>query len=899
MRGRSLKLQAWGFVWKSLLGVLIVVSLPLQALAGTGASSVLVTPANGAAVGPQSISFSWTAVPDVINYTVWIGTTPGAKNALYYSTASTTSPADTTSMTASLQPGTTYYVTVWTLTAAGYTTTASSFQTQSTSYLTAPKNGATVSPLTQFAWVSVPGAINYTLSVGTTPGAKDAFYYTTANSEDSGEITSTSANLQPGATYYATLSTLTSSGYAESTSTFQTSAMAYLTFPANGATNVNPFKPFTWTAVPSVQVYLLLVSPTGYSKWDNFASDFASTVTSGYVWALQPNTSYYATLCTQSNSGLVCSKSNFTTAEAQEPPSENTFYSNIESLTGQVRLMAPSPGNVPQAGSYLYQSMLDHNHPHTNYGASCGDFAIALAALLTENGVLARVRQSTLDGADVHVITEFWDMFNQKWQIADATFGVVYFDPNAGIGQGVEDVSSLLTSGNTSGITPIWVTSHGSSYMTGYYMDPISYYNNPYPYGNSEEEQLVYDNVPNSPLPLLNPFILGQSNSVSSAYMFYFANPGDQVTINNAGTSLTIKPTSAAGWAQTYFLYSGWSIVSPIPSGMQIFTPKGFQSLVANASVLTTPSSGATVSSQNIQFSWTSVPGVINYTLWIGTTPGAKDALYYTTAHAPDPTAITSTSASLQPGVTYYTTLWTLTSTGYTTTTSTFQTAYSSVLTAPANGATVSPRNIQFSWTAVPGVIDYTLWIGTTPGAQDALYYSTSSTSNPSGVTSMTASLQPSTTYYVTLWTLTSAGYITTTSTFSTGNTSYLTTPTNGATVAAQNIQFNWTLVPGDINYTLWVGTTPGAQDALYYTTAHTSNPGGITSTSASLQPGVTYYVTLWTLTAAGYTTANSTFQTASTTYLSAPANGATVSTMTQFTWLSAPGVINYTLWVG
>ncbi len=958
----------------------------------TAATSYLTAPANGATVAPRNIPFAWTAAPGVINYTLWIGTTPGAKDALVYSTNSKSNPAGITSTTATLKPDITYYATLWTKTSAGYTTTTSTFQTAATSYLTAPASGSTVASRNiQFKWIAVPGVINYTLWVGTKPGAKDALYYSTSSTSNPTGITGTTATLQPSTTYYATLWTKTSAGYTTSASTFLTAARSYLTAPANssitspeqaqfarivepvaassallqgssagagdsyqgsgttatsvtstlnsgvthsarpstydnsqwsssdsvfttntggpqfvtpanGATGVNPFQPFKWNQVPGAESYLLLVSPTNYNTWDNFAADLAPTVSSAYVWNLQPSTLYYATLCAQTVSGWPCSNSTFTTAPAPEPLARGAFYATIRNLTGQVRLMTQpttQPGNnIPVAGTYLYQSMLDHYRNPAN-GASCGDFAGALADLLTKAGVLSRVRQSTLDGGDVHVIPEYWDLFNNKWQIADPTFGVMYFDPDTGMGQGVEDLNALLLSGNLSDITPLWVTNKGSSYATTYYMDPITYYNNPYPFGLTEDEQLVYNNVPNSPLPFLTPFNLSAQHPFG-AYMFHFAGQSDQVTIDNAGTNVTIAPISSSGWAQTYGLYSGWAIVSPIPSGMKIYTPRWLSFPTATTAVLTSPSVSATVSPLNIPFTWTAVPGVINYTLWIGTTPGAKDALYYTTAHAHNPAGITGTTATLKPGVTYYATLWTLTSAGYTTTTSTFQTAATSYLTAPASGATVSPLNIRFTWVAVPGVINYTLWIGTKPGAQDALYYSTSATSNPTGITGTTATLRPGATYYATMLTLTSAGYNTSTSTFRTAATSYLTVPAAGATVSPLNIPFTWTAAPGVINYTLWIGATPGAKDALYYTTAHALKPAGITGTTATLKPGVTYYATLWTLTSAGYTTTTSTFQTAATSYLTAPASGATVSPLNiRFTWVAVPGVINYTLWIG
>ena len=839
----------------------------------------------------------------MVNYTLWIGTTPGAKDALYYSTAHTSNPAGITSMTTSLQPGMTYYVTLWTLTSAGYTTTTSTFQTSATSTLSAPANGATVSPQNiQFNWAAVPGVVNYTLWIGTTAGAKDALYYTTAHTSNPAGITSTTASLNPGVTYYVTLWTLTSAGYATTTSTFQTAAMAYLTSPTNGATGVSQFQAFTWTLVPGAQAYELVVSPTGFNVRDNFNAEFAGNVTSGYVWDLQPNTEYYVALYTKTASGGATAHSTFTTSAAPLPANRSDFYNQIKTLTAQVRLEASSPGNAPMLGSFLYQNMVDHLATPAS-GASCGNFATALTDLLTQNQILSRLRYTTLDGADVHVLTEYWDPYNSRWQIADATFGVMYLDPNSDIGQGVEDLNALLLAGNLSAITPLWVTNGGSFYATTYYMDPVTYFNNPYPYGMLQSFQQVYDNVPNSPLPYLQPFTLGSAPPADSAYMFWFANSGDQVTINNAGKIVTVAPISSSGWASTVELYKPWSIVSSVPSGMQIYTPQWLASFpIPDAAALTSPSSGAIVAPNNICFNWTAVQGVINYTLWIGTTPGAQDALYYSTSSTANPAGITSMTASLNPGATYYVTLWTLTSAGYTTTSSTFQTSATSTLSAPANGAMVSPQNVPFSWTAVPGVVNYTLWIGTTPGAKDALYYSTAHTSNPAGTTSMTASLNPGVAYYATLWTLTSAGYTTSTSTFQTAGSSILSTPANGATVSPQSIAFSWTLVAGGLNYTLWVGTRPGAQDALYYSTKSTSNPSGATSTSATLQPGTQYYVTLWTQFSSGYETTTSTFQTSLTAAVVSPANGSAnldPAVPIPVSWTPVSGATSYELTLG
>ncbi len=204
-------------------------------------------------------------------------------------------------------------------------------------------------------------------------------------------------------------------------------------------------------------------------------------------------------------------------------------------LPGQ--LMTQGMTNHATPGTPLYQEMLDHGQNPNQ--VSCGYYTITLLDQMTPNQIyLGRYRQITVDGVDGHVIAEYWDPFNNKWQIADSTFGLVYFDPNTEMGQGAEDVNALLLAGNLSDIDFLWVTSNGSSYMTNYYLDPITMYNNVYPFGNLTISSLVLNYVPNSPLPFLNTSSLGAQGTLG-IYIFQFANQSDQLTVNNAGTLVT------------------------------------------------------------------------------------------------------------------------------------------------------------------------------------------------------------------------------------------------------------------------------------------------------------------------------------------------------------------------
>jgi hypothetical protein len=347
--------------------------------------------------------------------------------------------------------------------------------------------------------------------------------------------------------------------------------IARLNTPYDGATGVSQFQEFTWNPVPDALVYLLIISPTNYDTWDMYNESFVQSVSSRYVWGLLPNTYYYADLCTQKLSGWACSKSNFTTGPTDPLPDRQLVYKMVQSLTSKVRLMTLGMTGPPKSGTPLYQEMLDHGQ-NPSY-VNCTFFAFTLLNLMTANQVLGRYRTLSLDGVETHAITEYWDPFNAKWEVADPTFGLVYFDPSSQLGQGAEDLNALLLSGNLSGMTPLFVTNNGSAYMTNYYMDPITLFNNPYPFDDTDDVTLFNNYVPNSPLPFLNPSSLG-AEGTWGIYKFQFANQSDSITINNADSLVTVTPENTEGWATVIILLNGWYVTSPVPPEMNMYTLK-------------------------------------------------------------------------------------------------------------------------------------------------------------------------------------------------------------------------------------------------------------------------------------------------------------------------------------
>ena len=837
---------------------------------------------------------------------------------------------------------------------------------QTSASLTAPANNASnldpTAPIT-FTWASIPGAQSYVLDLGTTPGAQNAYA--------SGNVQSTSlqVQLQASTTYYATLWTNSSAGSYSSSLSFNTgTSIGSFTAPLNGATNVDPFAPITWTGPSDTLSYELYVStqPRGTDLYFSFG--LPPTVTSRLPWGLQPSTTYYARLYTLKADGLHYQDIQFQTAAAGALPNRATFYTTMASLTAQVRGMTAGSSNNANPGTVLYQVMLDRGINPAQNGADCTSFAFALLNVLSSSGLLARYRAITLNGVDSHAIVEYWDPFNAEWSVADSTFGLMYFDNTAQSGWSADDVSQALRDGNVASIPIEYVSPYYDYFMRTYYTDPITLYNNVVPMGGDNITAAV-----NPPQPFLNAQSTNAAIGQANIYTALFAGSSDSFSVQNSSLGVVkFAPYQTSLWSTEEGLYQGWTETSQPPTGMQLYTYKwvltynglagltspvngsvgvsywggvqfawtsspgadayklqvgtsaggsdiyngsATQTLTANVAAqpsttyyvrlwterpqgwfyqdtvfttamptaqLISPVNGATSVASPVTFTWTSVPNALSYALWLGSSPGADDVLYFSTA------AATSTVANLSPAKTYYVRLWTKTSIGYTYVDSTIQTASTpntSTLISPANGATVSPQ-AQFTWTPVPNVTYYQLYLGSSVGASD--YYNSYGTT----ATSRSLALQPGKMYDARLWTFANNAWSHTDSTFQTSATSYLTAPANGAKVSPQ-AQFTWTTVPNVTYYELYLGSSVGASD--YYNSYGTT----ATSLSLTLQPGRTYYARLWTFANNVWSSIDSVFQTSATSYLISPVNGATVSPLAQFTWTAVPNVTYYQLYLG
>ncbi len=305
-------------------------------------------------------------------------------------------------------------------------------------------------------------------------------------------------------------------------------------------------------------------------------------------------------------------------------------------------------------------------------------------------------------------------------------------------------------------------------------------------------------------------------------------------------------------------------------------------------STLTAPIDGATGVNPLQPIQWTEVDDAEAYVLWVGTSPGAKDVVntveLQQTAYQP---------AYLPPNQTLYARIWTRVGGIWRFSASTFSAApLTATLTVPADAATnVSPLQL-LQWTSVSNAQAYVLWVGTSPGANDAV-----NTVELQQTSYQSAMLPANQTLYARMWTKVGNVWRYTDSTFATASlTATLISPANGATNVNPLQAIQWTAVLNAQAYVLWIGTAVGAHDVV--------NTVELQQTSyqpPALPAGRTLYARMWACVGGVWRFTDSTFTAASlTASLTAPPDGATnVGPLPLFQWTSVLGAQAYVLWVG
>jgi hypothetical protein len=526
---------------------------------GTGVAN-MVYPTDKATNVDPALPFRWSSDPRALAYQISIGTSIGANDVF------ATGQLMETSAVLRIPAAGIYYVRLSTIREDGVRYVDSSFQAGDyIARLTQPGNQALMDPYAAFTWTNVSGADAYYLIVGSSQGARDVF--------DSGETNGTSIvvpNLVPGSTYFARLFTYRAGFWYSVDTTFLAGrALATLSDPQDGAF-VSPLETFSWSMPDFAgDAYYLIIgsSPGARDIFDSGGLQGTSVQPTG----LDFGKTYYATLFTLKGGFWIPTSSTFTTLDQNSTPNLSTlrtsFYSQVQQTTAAVRLMADPTNNAPVPGSPLAAFLQSNNLQ----SATCVEYSTVLKLQLAQVGVKSRLRYMTLTGtsSEAHTTVEYYDPFLQKWSLADATFGALYFDPATQTGQSVEEVQALVLAHNFANIHITTVTDYGDSIFRAYYMGPLTLYTNVTP---PDQISAVIGPQPNSPFQFLQESPVQDAVGQRGTFVFGFGDASEQLQIlNSDGTSTTLVPRDGTLFSTAITLPKGWGIGSAVPD-IKVYT---------------------------------------------------------------------------------------------------------------------------------------------------------------------------------------------------------------------------------------------------------------------------------------------------------------------------------------
>jgi hypothetical protein len=319
-RGKSRNLI---FCWAVPLFMLLSLTFLTPSAVHAQTLATIITPANGATNVNPNTAFTWNQVSDAQAYYIWIGSQKELSDvwnshSISASLNTITPPANT------LKNNTLYYLRMWTEINGSWgnnfidTTFTTGTAPAKLATIITPANGATnVSPGTAFTWNQVSDAQAYYIWIGSQKGLSDV-WTSGSISVSLSTITPPAGKLHGNTSYFLRLWTEINGAWTTSNSvdtTFSTSAgTAQLIYPANGATNVDPWNPFSWSSVPGATYSINIGSTAGGS--DIYSSGQLS-VTSMQIPGLKQNTTYFATLFTNTNQGSTSVGTSFTTGLGQ------------------------------------------------------------------------------------------------------------------------------------------------------------------------------------------------------------------------------------------------------------------------------------------------------------------------------------------------------------------------------------------------------------------------------------------------------------------------------------------------------------------------------------------------------------------------------------------------------
>ncbi len=265
--------------------------------------------------------------------------------------------------------------------------------------------------------------------------------------------------------------------------------------------------------------------------------------------------------------GSGCGGNNGASATPPEPKAQ--YEQQVRSLTASVRMMVNWPQDTAVPGTAMASFLALQGKTE----AECTDFTYILMGQFVANHIVARARSIFLTGtrSESHSILEYWDPYLDKWVVTDPTFGVIFTDENATVGQSVEDINQLVLAKQFEGIHMQFLTGYGDQIARAYYMDMITYYTNysqpclancpfyGYPYLDSNGNYPSQYATRNPP----EEFLIQQPATIvgtAGVYILKFASTADSVTIVNGSNTSTIQPMNNTLFSYSVGLDAGWTM---------------------------------------------------------------------------------------------------------------------------------------------------------------------------------------------------------------------------------------------------------------------------------------------------------------------------------------------------
>lgn len=288
-----------------------------------------------------------------------------------------------------------------------------------------PPNGATSVPTAGnvFSWNTVSDGQAYYVYIGSSLGQKDVF--------NSGVLTGNSVKIPTflsNSIYYVRLWTEINghwNNYYVDT-TFSTSpSPATLTYPANGAMNIDPWATFAW-AVSTNGMYS--VSQASFTVWVGSSPGTSDVFNSGpvakthlFVPGLQGFTTYYVRLWIQTPQGIAYSDSSFTTGRliahlitpadgsVNVDPFANFMWNSIPNAQQYVLKVGTAPGAADVFNSYSLPATVTSIPVFGMLGGQVYYVQLSTelsGALYTVNSSFLTAVQPALDPATLHSMVQ-------------------------------------------------------------------------------------------------------------------------------------------------------------------------------------------------------------------------------------------------------------------------------------------------------------------------------------------------------------------------------------------------------------------------------------------------------------------------------------------------------------